>query len=88
MFDSSGFMRSDQTSTLADVIWNLGDCSAEYKESTYNYVVDGGSLMHNIPWKYGSTFAEICQKYVESVKLHGSESVIVYLMDMQRMLPI
>lgn len=44
--------------------------------------------MHKIPWKYGSTFAEICQKYVESVKLHGSESVIVYLMDMQRMLPI
>ena len=33
--------------------------------------------MHKIPWQYGSTFGEICQKYVDSVKLHGSESVIV-----------
>jgi hypothetical protein len=33
--------------------------------------------MHTIPWKYGSTFGEICQKYVDSVKLHGSESVIL-----------
>ena len=72
MFDSSGFMRSAQKSTLVDAIWNVGDCSAEYKENSYNYVVDGGSLMHKIPWQYGSTFGEICQKYV-----HGSESVIV-----------
>jgi hypothetical protein len=77
MFESSGFMRSAHKSTLADDIWNLGDCSAEYKESSYNYLVDGGSLMHTIPWKYGSTFGEICQKYVHYVKLHGSESVIL-----------
>jgi hypothetical protein len=49
-------MRSAHKSTLADDIWNLGDCSAEYKKSSYNYVVDGGSLMHKIPWKYWSTF--------------------------------
>ena len=56
MFDSSGFMRSAQKSTLVDANRNVGDCSAEYKENSYNYVVDGGSLMHKIPWKYWSTF--------------------------------
>jgi hypothetical protein len=61
MFESSRLMRSAQKSTLADAIWNLGDCSAEYKESSYNYVVDGGSLMHKIPWQYWSTFGEICE---------------------------
>ncbi|VDI77901.1 Hypothetical predicted protein [Mytilus galloprovincialis] len=46
MFDSSGFMRAASKSTLADAIWNLGDCTTEYTDTVYSYVVDGGSLMH------------------------------------------
>ncbi|VDI69503.1 Hypothetical predicted protein [Mytilus galloprovincialis] len=77
MFDSSGFMRAASKSTLADAIWNLGDCTTEYTDTVYSYVVDGGSLMHKIPWKSGLTFGEICKRYVDSVKCNGTNSVVV-----------
>ncbi|CAG2218584.1 Kinesin heavy chain,Kinesin-like protein KIN-14Q,Kinesin-like protein KIF18B,Kinesin-like protein KIF3B,Kinesin-like protein KIN-12D,Kinesin-like protein KIN-7I,Chromosome-associated kinesin KIF4,Kinesin-like protein KIN-12B,Kinesin-like protein KIN-12E,Kinesin-like protein 5,Kinesin-II 85 kDa subunit,Kinesin-II 95 kDa subunit,Kinesin-like protein KIF15-A,Kinesin-related protein 3,Kinesin-like protein unc-104,Kinesin-like protein KIF18A,Kinesin-like protein KIN-14P,Kinesin-1 heavy chain,Kinesin-like protei len=77
MFDSSGFMRAASKSTLADAIWNLGDCNTEYTDTVYSYVVDGGSLMHKIPWKSGLTFGEICKRYVDSVKCNGPNSVVV-----------
>lgn len=77
MFDSSGFMRSAPKSTLAEAIWNLGDCNAELKQDAYNYVIDGGSLIHKIPWKNGLTFGEICERYVNSVKLFGTDSTVV-----------
>ncbi|CAG2195214.1 unnamed protein product [Mytilus edulis] len=79
MFDSSGFMRAASKSTLADTIWNLGDCTTEYTDTVYSYVVDGGSLMHKIPWKSGLTFGEICKRYVDSVKCNGTNSVVVVL---------
>lgn len=77
MFDSSGFMRSASKSTLADTIWNLGDCNTECTDIVYSYVVDGGSLMHKIPWTNGLTFGEICQRYIDSVKCYGTNSVVV-----------
>ncbi|CAC5377773.1 unnamed protein product [Mytilus coruscus] len=77
MFESSGFMRSASKSTLADAIWNLGDCSTEYTDIVYSYVVDDGSLIHKIPWKSGLTFGEICKRYIDSVKCYGTHSIVV-----------
>ncbi|CAC5362548.1 unnamed protein product [Mytilus coruscus] len=73
MFDSSGFMRSASKSTLADAIWNLGDCSTEYTDIVYSYVVDGGSLVHKIPWKSGLTFGEICKRYIDSILCRNTQ---------------
>jgi hypothetical protein len=61
-------MRSAQKSTLADAIWNVGDCSAEYKESSYNYVVDGGSLMHKICKYFCFVLVNAVCRYNESLE--------------------
>ena len=43
-----------QKSQLADAIWKLGDCASDPTESNFDktnhYVIDGGSLLHRIPW--------------------------------------
>ena len=33
-----------------------------------NSVLDGGSLLHKVPWTVGQTFAQICQAYVTCIK--------------------
>jgi hypothetical protein len=77
MFESSGFMRSSQKSLLADSVWNLGDCSGQISDANFKYVVDGGSLIHKIPWQTGMTFGEICARYIESLKCYGLSSTVV-----------
>jgi hypothetical protein len=56
-------------STLADAIWNSGTRqAANLPTSDVVHVIDGGSLIHRVPWTKGQTFFEICSKYVDHVK--------------------
>ena len=66
LFDNNGFPREPQKSTLADAIWK----QCRFEESTPTnvtptnaVVVDGGSLLHKLPWKIGDSFHEICSSY-------------------------
>jgi hypothetical protein len=71
-------MREAQKATLAEAIWCLGDCAAN-PESDENmvYILDGGSLLHKIPWPRGYTFKGICQLYVDYVrKRYGFPSTV------------
>lgn len=79
MFDSSGAMREPQKANLADALWTLGDCSSEYQTSTTDvrYVLDGGSLLHRIPWPKGVTFGRIIDLYVQHV-LKYKEAIVVF----------
>ena len=43
------------------------------------YVLDGGSLLHKVPWTIGHTFAQICQAYVTYIKKrYGNCPTIVF----------
>ena len=69
LFESNGFLRQAAKSTLADAIWNSGTCNAaELPTSNVAHVIDGGSLLHRVPWTKGETFSQICSKYVDHVK--------------------
>ncbi|WAR13479.1 hypothetical protein MAR_027659 [Mya arenaria] len=59
LFDSSVLMREAQKPSLANAIWELGVCGGEKPTENVTYVLDGGSLLHRIPWKHGDTFQEI-----------------------------
>lgn len=80
LFDTSGLIRKSQKSLLADAIWNLGDCSAcgESDSANCTYVLDGGSLLHLVPWKVGMLFAEICKAYVGHIARKYSNAVVVF----------
>ena len=41
-------------------------------------VVDGGSLLHRIPWQKGSTYNSICQKYTDYVMQHCGRAFVMF----------
>ena len=80
MFDANGFMREPQKSHLADAIWALGDCSANEISTLTDvqYVLDGGSLLHHIPWVRGLTFGRIAQMYADHVSTKYNNAIVVF----------
>ncbi|CAG2250734.1 unnamed protein product [Mytilus edulis] len=80
MFDTSGAMREPQKSNLAEALWAIGDCSAEYVTSTTDvqYVLDGGSLLHRIQWPRGVTFGRIADLYVDHVCRKYNTAIVVF----------
>jgi len=89
LFDNSGLPRVAQKSVLADSVWKMGNCSAgvslsdssgksvEQSSTDWTFVIDGGSLLHKIPWTKGSTFGEICDIYkCYLVKKYNTATVV------------
>ena len=79
LFDSSGLIRKAQKSLLADAIWSLGNCSSEtFVLEKCVPVIDGGSLIHHIPWKSRILFSEICDAYLNYILFNFPNAVIVF----------
>ena len=53
-------MRPAQKPALADTIWALMPDGVVGPEGQSQYVLDGGSLLHLIPWQCGTTYNDIC----------------------------
>ncbi len=66
LFDTSLLLRQPQKPVLADAIWAL---TADLPGITgqVQYVLDGGALVHRIPWTCGSTYNDIGRLYTEYV---------------------
>ena len=79
LFDSPGSMKTSSKSILADALWNtVGEDLVEIPDDV-SYVLDGGALLHRIPWTQGVTFGEITDSYVKYVTMkHGSRATIIF----------
>ena len=42
------------------------------------YVLDGGALLHRLPWPQGSIYDDVCQMYVNHVKQRYGTAVLVF----------
>ena len=42
------------------------------------YILDGGALLHRIPWQRGTTYDDICQHYCRYVSCHYGMPTIVF----------
>ena len=78
LFDNNGFLREAQKSTLAEYIWNLGGCGAPCTGDDVQYVLDGGWLLHRIPWTKECTYYDICSAYVEYVERRYHDITVVF----------
>ena len=67
LFESPGLMRISNKSLLADSIWNICPSIESHISDNRQYVLDGGSLLHRLPWIQGLTFGQICDMYVQFV---------------------
>ena len=79
LFDNNGLPRQANKSQLADALWKLGTLEPVLSISTdVQYVLDGGSLLHHIPWRKDATFSDICQEYVIFMERHYKNATIVF----------
>ena len=78
LFESPNLLLEPQKATLADAIWNFAkpdQCTVPARALT---VLDGGALLHRLPWKRGSSFFEILCKYTEYVKNRYPNVTVVF----------
>ena len=67
-----------QKSTLADTIWSTVNQNAASVPDGVRYVLDGGALLHRIPWSRGSTYEGILETYSNYVGTNYGEAVVVF----------
>ena len=61
LVDSSLMLRQPQKPVLADAIWAKLSSNATSGREVFQHVLDGGALLHRIPWHRGSaTYQDIC----------------------------
>uniref|UniRef100_K1QXD6 Uncharacterized protein n=1 Tax=Magallana gigas TaxID=29159 RepID=K1QXD6_MAGGI len=78
MFEANGLLKQAAKAKLGEAIWSIGDCHAEELPTTNLLnVIDGGFLLHRIPWSKGETFSQICSKYVDHVKRGFQNPIVV-----------
>ena len=65
-------------STLADALWKIIKCTQRRPCGKVQYILDGGALLHCLPWPRGSTFENIRQMYVTYVTQKYGNAVIVF----------
>ncbi|CAG9762758.1 unnamed protein product [Ceutorhynchus assimilis] len=76
LFDEQGMMRKSRKSVFYD-LFNPVETPSNIGSALY--VIDGGFLLHRVPWELRERFSSILNKYVEYVKKYfGSRSIIVF----------
>lgn len=80
LFDSMLLLRSANKAALAESLWKLvkGIQDVPVCSSTVQYILDGGALLHRIPWSIGSTWMEICNCYVRYVMEKYNKAIVVF----------
>ena len=78
LFDARGLPRKANKAALADYIWSsTKQVSACIPPGAYS-VIDGGFLLHRLPWLSGSTYAEIFSMYSDFVIRRYKKATIVF----------
>ena len=78
LFESKGLLNEPQKATLADALWSTVQNQDVSIPTQAKYILDGGSLLHSIPWKTGSTFSSLLQAYTGYVLRKHGKAVVVF----------
>ena len=79
LFDSSLMLLKPQKPALADAIWAKLPSDATEPKGEVQYVLDGGALLHRIPWPRGfPKYREICDMYCQYVTGKYGAAVVIF----------
>ena len=67
-----------QKSTLADTLWTAANLDAASIPDNVRYVLDGGALLHRIPWSRGASYESILEIYSKYVATNYGKAVVVF----------
>ena len=78
LFANRDTPRPANKAILADTLWKLMPKYVPVPTDEAQYILDGGALLHRIPWTQGNTYDEICQQYCCYVASHDGTPMIVF----------
>ena len=79
LFEAKHVLRPANKPALADAIWALMPAEVVGPTGKSQYILDGGSLLHRIPWQRGTTYKDICQQYTNYVtRPYYGHAIIVF----------
>lgn len=77
LFDASSLPLQANKAALADALWKAIEEEQRLPTGDVQYVLDGGALLHRLPWPRGSTFDGLCEQYVKYVtQKYGTATVV------------
>lgn len=74
-------MRSPDKAKLGNAIAKsieLDFTSMQFPSNRITYILDGGALLHRIPWKRNEFFKNIPTSYLRYIKKHYEEPIVVF----------
>ena len=81
LFTDNGYLRDSNKAALATFIldnYKLCDVQPNFNDGSWTIVLDGGLLLHKMPWSVGATFHTILTSYVKYVNKLGDHVVVVF----------
>ena len=80
IFEGRNFLRKAEKPQLANAIYDhANDVVLDCLPKTDRYVLDGGSLLHRIPWTRGDSYGKIAQIYADfTIQQYGSATTVVF----------
>ena len=78
LFDTSVLPELANKASLAKAIWSLVRETQVTAVNNAQFVLDGGALLHRVPWCLGKLLSDICNSYVTYALHKYGNAVIVF----------
>ena len=80
LFESSSLPLQPNKPVLANALWKSIHESQQEPSEDVQYVLDGGALLHRLPWPQGAIYMydDVCQMYANRVKQRYGTAVLVF----------
>ena len=78
LFESTYVMWASNNATLADALWSAKVVPLPGHTGEVQYVLDGGALLHRIPWTRRSAWEQILEQYAKYVLQQYNKGVVVF----------
>ncbi len=79
LFESPTALLPCQKSSLADYLWKqIQNDNSIRPTGNISFVLDGGALLHRIPWKIGESYSDIYKNYCNYVSKRYGYATIVF----------
>lgn len=78
LFESSFLPLQANKAVLADVLWKTMQGEQREPIGNVQYILDGGALLHRLPWPRGSTYESVSQLYVTYVTHKYGAATIIF----------
>ena len=78
LFESSSLPLQPNNAVLADYLWKSMKEEQRNPSGDVQYVIDGGALLHRVPWPRGSIYESVSHLYVRYVNQKFDTAAIVF----------